>query len=401
MAAVTLEEVTKVYPNGQEAVHELDLAIADGEFLVLVGPSGCGKSTALRMVAGLEDITSGTVQIGERVVNDLPAKDRDVAMVFQNYALYPHMTVAQNIGFALKLRGEPKSQIAERVHGAARTLQLEDWLDRKPAQLSGGQRQRVAMGRAIVRDPAVFLLDEPLSNLDAKLRVQMRAEIARLQRDLKTTTIYVTHDQVEAMTMGDRVAVMREGRLQQVAEPEELYERPCNVFVGAFIGSPSMNLLEGRIDIQGGGAVLTLGQHRLDLPAAVLAALPSLRSYDGRDLVVGIRPEVLSDGASTGDGAGATLRAQVELREALGGELILHLRTAVRPAVTEDTMHVAADVDSAAIEALEKSASHGETLVVAKFDGRSRVRMGDTVDVAVDVERLHFFDPASGEALAR
>ena len=390
MAAVTLEEVTKVYPNGQEAVHELDLAIADGEFLVLVGPSGCGK-----------DITSGTVQIGDRVVNELPAKDRDVAMVFQNYALYPHMTVAQNIGFALKLRGEAKSQIAERVRGAARTLQLEDWLDRKPAQLSGGQRQRVAMGRAIVRDPAVFLLDEPLSNLDAKLRVQMRAEIARIQRDLETTTIYVTHDQVEAMTMGDRVAVMREGRLQQVAEPEELYEHPCNVFVGAFIGSPSMNLLEGRIDVEGDGAVLTLGQHRLDLPAAVLAALPSLRSYDGRDLVVGIRPEVLSDGASIGDGAGAKLRAQVELREALGGELILHLRTAVRPAVTEDTMHVAADVDSAAIEALEKSASHGETLIIAKFDGRSRVRMGDTVDVAVDVERLHFFDPASGEALAR
>ncbi|MCU1488057.1 MAG: transporter ATP-binding protein, partial [Actinomycetia bacterium] len=244
MAAVTLEQVNKVYATGAHAITDLDLDVADGEFLVLVGPSGCGKSTALRMIAGLEDITSGTLRIGDQVVNDLPPKDRDIAMVFQNYALYPHMTVAQNIGFALKLAGRPKAEINQRVAAAAATLQLEPWLDRKPGQLSGGQRQRVAMGRAIVREPAVFLMDEPLSNLDAKLRVQMRAVVARLQRDLKTTTVYVTHDQVEAMTMGDRVAVLRDGRLLQVDAPETLYERPADLFVAAFIGSPAMNLLD-------------------------------------------------------------------------------------------------------------------------------------------------------------
>jgi len=275
LAAVTMDKVTKVYPNGVAAVADLDLAVEDGEFLVLVGPSGCGKSTALRMVAGLESITAGEMRIGDRVVNDLPPKERDIAMVFQNYALYPHMTVEQNIGFALKLAKLPKDEIQKRVREAARTLQLEDWMQRKPGQLSGGQRQRVAMGRAIVRDPAVFLMDEPLSNLDAKLRVQMRAEIAKLQRDLKTTTIYVTHDQVEAMTMGDRVAVMRDGRLQQVAAPEELYANPANLFVAAFIGSPSMNLLEATVVVSGPGASVSLGEQSLAIPAAVLEDRPS------------------------------------------------------------------------------------------------------------------------------
>ncbi len=267
MAGVTMDKVTKVYPNGVAAVIDLDLDIAEGEFLVLVGPSGCGKSTALRMVAGLETITSGELRIGDRVVNDLPPKERDIAMVFQNYALYPHMTVEQNIGFALKLAKLPKDEIRERVLNAAKVLQLEEWLDRKPGQLSGGQRQRVAMGRAIVRDPSVFLMDEPLSNLDAKLRAQTRAEIASLQRSLGTTTIYVTHDQIEAMTMGDRVAVMRDGRLQQVDEPEVLYAEPSNLFVAAFIGSPSMNLLEGTVAISGDGATVSLGEQSLHVPA--------------------------------------------------------------------------------------------------------------------------------------
>ncbi|MDQ2650318.1 MAG: sn-glycerol-3-phosphate ABC transporter ATP-binding protein UgpC, partial [Actinomycetota bacterium] len=298
MATVTLEQLTKIYPNGHVGVRDLDLEIADGEFLVLVGPSGCGKSTALRMVAGLEDITSGVLRIGDTQVNDLPPKDRDVAMVFQNYALYPHMTVAQNIGFALKLRGMRKAEIDAAVREAARTLQLEEWLDRKPGQLSGGQRQRVAMGRAIVRDPAVFLMDEPLSNLDAKLRVQVRGEIARLQRELKTTTLYVTHDQVEAMTMGDRVAVLRDGTLQQVAEPEVLYREPTNLFVGAFIGSPSMNLLHGRIERRSGDVVVSLGSTVLTVPPATLAARPALAGFDGQDVVVGIRPEALTDAPS-------------------------------------------------------------------------------------------------------
>jgi multiple sugar transport system ATP-binding protein len=399
MASVTFDEVTKVYPNGFTAVSDLDLDVSDGEFLVLVGPSGCGKSTALRMVAGLEDISSGTLHIGDRVVNDLPPRERDIAMVFQNYALYPHMTVAQNIGFALKLQRQPKDVIAERVHEAARTLRLEQWLDRKPGQLSGGQRQRVAMGRAIVRDPAVFLMDEPLSNLDARLRVQMRTEIARLQRDLKTTTIYVTHDQVEAMTMGDRVAVMRDGQLRQVAPPEVLYEDPDDIFVAAFIGSPSMNLLEASLAVDD-DVTVSLGSQELVLPPAVLEQRPALRAYDGRSVVLGIRPELLSDPAlRDGDSRPeTTLRTEVELREALGSEMLLHLRTDARPAITDDTRDVAADVDDAAIEALERQAHHG-VLLVAKFDPRTRARVGDAIDAVVDVERLHFFDADTGLAI--
>jgi multiple sugar transport system ATP-binding protein len=397
VASVTLEQATKVYPNGHVGVRDLDLEIADGEFLVLVGPSGCGKSTALRMVAGLEEITDGVMRIGDTVVNDLPPKDRDIAMVFQNYALYPHMTVAQNIGFALKLAGRPKDEIRERVAEAARTLELEEWLHRKPGQLSGGQRQRVAMGRAIVRNPAVFLMDEPLSNLDAKLRVQMRAEIARLQRELGTTTIYVTHDQIEAMTMGDRVAVMRDGMLQQVDDPERLYAHPKNLFVAAFIGSPSMNLVEGTLALEGEAPSVVLGDQRLTLPASLLAERPALKGRDGQEVVVGMRPEHLTD-PDPGSGV-QHLTATVELREALGSELLLHLRTNMRPAVTEATKVVAADVDEEAVAALHRQASAGEAMVVARFDTRSHARVGDTVEVAVDTERLHFFDPETGDAI--
>jgi len=401
-----MERVTKVYPNGVAAVSDLDLDIQDGEFLVLVGPSGCGKSTALRMVAGLEHITSGTLRIGERVVNDLPPKARDIAMVFQNYALYPHMTVEQNIGFALKLAKVPKDEIRKRVHNAAKTLQLEEWLGRKPAQLSGGQRQRVAMGRAIVRDPAVFLMDEPLSNLDAKLRVQMRAEIARLQRSLGTTTVYVTHDQVEAMTMGDRVAVLRDGILQQISEPEKLYAEPANLFVAAFIGSPSMNLLEATVrlgDGAEGAAEVDLGEQSLTVPAEVLADNPRLREFDGQQVVVGIRPEHIYD-AALADGRidasdGARLHAELELREALGSELVMHLRTQAQRALTDDTRS-AADADDAVLEELERQVEAGEALLVARFDARSRARIGDRVELAIDTSQLHFFDPATGQRLS-
>ena len=405
MAAVTMDHVTKVYDNGFQAVTDLDLTVEDGEFLVLVGPSGCGKSTALRMVAGLEEITEGELRIGDRVVNDLPPKERDIAMVFQNYALYPHMTVAQNIGFALKLAKLPRAEIDERVHEAAKKLQLEDWLDRKPGQLSGGQRQRVAMGRAIVRDPAVFLMDEPLSNLDAKLRVQMRAEIARLQRQLGTTTIYVTHDQVEAMTMGDRVAVLRDGFLQQVAPPEVLYAEPANLFVAAFIGSPSMNLLEGTFHLgadagSGGGARVSLGEQDLAVPASLVEDRPGLRAFDGKPVVVGIRPEHLWDTSQGGDRSGrdtgARLHATVELREALGSELLVHLRTEARVAITDETRTAAADVDEAAIADLERQAAHGHALIVARFESHSRARIGDVLDVGVETDQLHLFDPETG-----
>ena len=300
MATVSLDDVNKVYDNGFQAIYDLSLDIAESEFLVLVGPSGCGKSTALRMVAGLESITSGELRIGDRVVNDVEPKDRDIAMVFQNYALYPHMTVFDNIGFALKLARVPKPEIDSRVRKAAAILELEPYLDRKPGQLSGGQRQRVAMGRAIVRQPAAFLMDEPLSNLDAKLRVQMRAEIARLQRDLAVTTIYVTHDQVEAMTMGDRVAVLKDGYLQQVDTPQNLYDEPTNVFVAAFIGSPSMNLYEGELTLNGENSV-QIGPQRVALPAELLSKRPALQNYGGQRVVVGIRPEDFEDAAIATD----------------------------------------------------------------------------------------------------
>jgi multiple sugar transport system ATP-binding protein len=317
MAEVSLDDVSKVYPDGTRAVDQMNLEIADGEFMVLVGPSGCGKTTALRMVAGLEEISEGTVRIGDRIVNDLTPRERDIAMVFQSYALYPHLSVYDNIAFSLRLHKVPKAEIDKRVRDAARILDLEPFLKRKPKALSGGQRQRVAMGRAIVRQPSAFLMDEPLSNLDAKLRVQMRAEISELQRNLGVTTIYVTHDQVEAMTMGDRVAVMRKGELQQAAEPQELYDHPVNLFVAGFIGSPAMNMLEAKLQRDDGTMKVVTGSQEIALGQETLTQRPALRGYEGREIVLGIRPEDLEDSRLAGETAlGGTLEATVTLREA-------------------------------------------------------------------------------------
>jgi len=377
MATVTLDKVNKVYPNGFHAIHDLDLEIKDTEFPVLVGPSGCGKSTALRMIAGLEEISAGDLSIGERVVNDVEPKDRDIAMVFQNYALYPHMSVRDNIGFSLKLAKTPKAEINQRVEEAARILELTEQLDRKPGQLSGGQRQRVAMGRAIVRQPSAFLMDEPLSNLDAKLRVQMRAEIAKLQRDLEVTTVYVTHDQVEAMTMGDRVAVLKDGYLQQVDSPQNLYDRPANVFVAAFIGSPSMNLYEATLQ----GSTLTLGSQTVSLPDSLFEARPALRGFDGKSVIVGIRPEDLEDAAlAPAEKNSSTITAEVSLTEALGSEIIVHF-----------------GLDAARVDAGDPDAVDdlGEDAAVGRFDPRSAVSIGESVEIAVNGRNLHFFDPQS------
>jgi multiple sugar transport system ATP-binding protein len=345
VAEVVFDEVSKVYPDGTKAVSGLSLDVGDGEFIVLVGPSGCGKTTALRMVAGLEEISTGVLRIGERVVNHVPSRDRDIAMVFQSYALYPHLSVYDNIAFGLKVKKVPKDEIQRRVRNAAEVLGLEEFLKRKPRALSGGQRQRVAMGRAIVREPAAFLMDEPLSNLDAKLRVQMRAEVSRLQRDLGTTTIYVTHDQVEAMTMGDRVAVMRKGELLQVADPQTLYDRPVNLFVGGFIGSPAMNMLEATVTRQNGGLAVDVGKQHLRLDEETLANRPALRSYEGRTIILGIRPEELEEASLEPDTPpDHRLRGVVELREALGSELMVHFTVeGTRAALTEDVKELAHD----------------------------------------------------------
>jgi multiple sugar transport system ATP-binding protein len=392
VADVTLSEVGKVYADGTRAVTGLNLQIADGEFLVLVGPSGCGKTTALRMVAGLEDISEGEVRIGERVVNRVPSRDRDVAMVFQSYALYPHLTVRDNIGFGLQLRKVPKDEINRRVAEAAQVLGLEDHLGRKPRNLSGGQRQRVAMGRAIVREPQAFLMDEPLSNLDAKLRVQMRAEIARIQRRLGVTTIYVTHDQVEAMTLGDRVAVMRKGLLQQVDHPQVLYDHPVNLFVAGFIGSPAMNLLGGRVEEADGSIGFVVGSHRITAPPALLERRPALRSYVGREVVVGIRPEDIEDAALVrAEAAGNRLTSTVDLVESMGSEVLVHFRLDAPTVVTEDTKELAHDVGEPA--AMQPAA---ETVVVARFGPRTRAQEGGLVEAVVDAEHIHVFDPESG-----
>nr|WP_221308551.1 sn-glycerol-3-phosphate ABC transporter ATP-binding protein UgpC [Nocardiopsis mwathae] len=390
--------VSKTYPDGTSAVSGLDLDIGDGEFLVLVGPSGCGKSTALRMVAGLEEITAGTLTIGDRVVNRTPARDRDVAMVFQSYALYPHLSVRDNIGFGLQLRKRPKAEIKARVEEAAATLGLTEHLDRRPRNLSGGQRQRVAMGRAIVRNPKAFLMDEPLSNLDAKLRVQMRAEISRIQRDLGVTTVYVTHDQVEAMTLGDRVAVLKKGVLQQVAPPQELYERPANIFVAGFIGSPAMNLLQGRLESGGpedGGARLVLGGQTLDVPAATVRER-GLDPFVGREIAVGIRPEDMEDAELSADADGAVLDSTTDLVEALGSELLVHFRLDAPPVVTEDTRELARDV-GADVDA-DAAAGTG-TDITARFSPRSPTATGRPVRVRVDTARLYFFDPETGAGI--
>ena len=383
MATVSLDSVNKIYDNGFHAVHDLSLEVADGEFMVLVGPSGCGKTTALRMVAGLEDISSGTLRIGARVVNDLSPKDRDIAMVFQNYALYPHMSVAENIGFALKLRKVPKDKLDAQVKETAEILGLTEWLDRKPGQLSGGQRQRVAMGRAIVREPSVFLMDEPLSNLDAKLRVQMRAEVSRIQRRIGVATIYVTHDQVEAMTMGDRVAVMRAGVLQQVDNPQVLYDHPDNIFVAAFIGSPAMNLYEATLGE--GARSLQLGSQQVDLPDTVALAHPGLAAYGGKEIVIGLRPEHLP--AATADAAGPTLAGDVDLVEALGSELVIHFTIDAKRVIAEGAQ--AADAEAAAIS--------GEG--VARVDPKTPAKAGDRISFAVDTDGIQFFDPQTGAAI--
>ncbi|NTE99987.1 ABC transporter ATP-binding protein [Agrobacterium tumefaciens] len=372
MAGIALSNINKIYGNSFHALHDLSFDIKDGEFMVFVGPSGCGKSTALRMIAGLETITSGELRIGDKVVNDVDPKDRDIAMVFQSYALYPHKTVRENIAFPLLMAGLPKTEIANRVEEAARILELTNLLDRKPALLSGGQRQRVAMGRAIVRKPAAFLMDEPLSNLDAKLRVQMRAEIARIQRKLNVTTIYVTHDQVEAMTMGDRVAVMKGGVLQQVDTPQNLYSRPDNAFVAAFIGSPSMNLYDATLH----GSMLTLGSNSFQIPDRVFQERPNLVGSSNRRVVIGIRPEHMNDAALKP--SSAEISAPVTLVEALGSESMVHLNI--------DAPWVdAGDPDAVQDIADEKAA-------VARFSPKSTVRVGDNARISIDAEEIHFFD---------
>ena len=383
MATVDMDKINKVYENGFHAVKDFSLDVAEGEFMVLVGPSGCGKTTALRMVAGLEDITSGILRIGGKVVNDETPKERDIAMVFQNYALYPHMTVAENIGFALKLRKLPKDQIAAKVKETAEILGLTEWLNRKPGQLSGGQRQRVAMGRAIVREPSVFLMDEPLSNLDAKLRVQMRAEVQRIQRRINVATLYVTHDQVEAMTMGDRVAVMRSGVLQQVDHPQHLYDHPDNLFVAAFIGSPAMNLYDASLT-EDAGAV-RIGSQELPLPTVCREGHPGLARFANKKIVVGLRPEHLP--AAIDGSTGPLLTGNVDLVEALGSELMIHF--------TIDARRVRAE--GATSEDEDATAHSGEG--VARVEPGTRVKVGDKLTFAVKGEGMQFFDPGTEQAI--
>jgi multiple sugar transport system ATP-binding protein len=388
MADIQLDKLTKVYTDGTKAVTDFDLEVADGEFVVFVGPSGCGKTTALRMIAGLEPITDGTVRIGGEVVNTLPPKDRDVAMVFQNYALYPHMSAYDNMAFALKMRRIGKAEIDRRVTRAARTLGLSDVLKKKPRTLSGGQRQRVAMGRAIVREPQAFLMDEPLSNLDAKLRVEMRAEIARIQRDLGVTTVYVTHDQIEAMTMGDRVCVLRGGLLQQVASPQELYDRPANLFVAEFIGSPAMNLVRGRLS----GGQVQFGSRSLDVPDAVLSARSGLRDYEGKEVVLGIRPEDLGDAAFARNGE-ARLTVEVEIREDMGSEVFAHFVVDAQPVESQEVLEAMEEEDVP--EAVHARMRRGVPFI-ARLERGTAARENASLELAVDTSRLHFFDAESG-----
>ncbi len=394
MAAITMEGVGKVYPGGTRAITDVNLEINDGEFVVLVGPSGCGKSTLLRMIAGLEEITEGAISIGDQVVNDVPPKDRNIAMVFQNYALYPHMSVFDNMAFGLKLRKMPKEEINRLVQEAAKVLEITEYLDRKPKALSGGQRQRVAMGRAIVREPAAFLMDEPLSNLDAKLRVQMRSELGALHARLKTTTVYVTHDQVEAMTMGDRVAVMRKGILQQADTPRELYDRPLNLFVAGFIGSPSMNFIYADLEGEGDQLRVNFDGETLVVQDAVLKAKPTLAGYSGKQVVLGMRPESfeMSTALNSYDEK-HTMSASVELVEQLGSEAYLHFHRGVPPVVTPDIAELLAD------EGADPSTLGETTKFVARVNPDFAPRPGDDVKLVIDTTKLAFFDKETGMAI--
>ena len=393
MAEITLENATRRFPDGTVGVDALNLEIADGEFMVLVGPSGSGKSTALRMIAGLEEISSGNIRIGDKVVNDLPPRDRDIAMVFQNYALYPHMTVFENMAFGLKLRDVSKEQIQTRVEEAADLLDIRDYLHRKPKQLSGGQRQRVAMGRAIVREPAAFLMDEPLSNLDAKLRVQMRIEIERLHRRLNTTTVYVTHDQVEAVTMADRVAVLRGGRLQQVDSPQRLYDHPVNVFVAGFIGSPAMNMASASLEMSGGQALVSFAGHKLTIPLT-----DELKSRIGQEVILGIRPEDFEDpDLVAGNTSTDLIEVETTLVETLGAETVTYFEVASPKVQIQDTMDLEADKRRGV--PAHKPSKEGHSIFTARLNPRTTISEGQRVKLGVDLERLYFFDPETGENL--
>ncbi|GAA2592360.1 sn-glycerol-3-phosphate ABC transporter ATP-binding protein UgpC [Actinomadura fulvescens] len=397
MAKIVLDEIDKIYSGGVKAVDSLDLEIRDGEFMVLVGPSGCGKSTALRMIAGLEEISGGKISIGDQVVNDLAPKDRDIAMVFQNYALYPHMTVEQNLAFGLKLRGIPKSEIKQKVLEAAKMLGLEPYLSRKPAALSGGQRQRVAMGRAIVRQPQAFLMDEPLSNLDAKLRVSMRASLSQLHERLGVTTVYVTHDQVEAMTLGDRVCVLREGRLQQVDTPQRLFDNPVNLFVAGFIGSPAMNFVSAELGRGDGGAQVSFAGYTLPVPDALLADKPGLDGYIGKSIILGIRPSDFEDAAHAKPDW-APLAARSSVTEELGSEINVIFTIDAPPVEHKDTVDLAEDAAEGEAD-MTIPLIENKALWTARVNARSHVRPGQDIELAVDTRRLHFFDPASGLAI--
>jgi len=403
VAEITLESLTKVYPDGTRAVTDLDLEVGSGEFVVFVGPSGCGKTTALRMIAGLETISSGQVVLDGQVINDLPPKDRDIAMVFQNYALYPHMNAAKNMGFPLKMRGLAQREIDVRVSEAARVLGLTDTLHKKPRTLSGGQRQRVAMGRAIVRNPQAFLMDEPLSNLDAKLRVEMRAEISRIQRDLGVTTIYVTHDQTEALTMGDRVAVMRNGVLQQVAVPKELYARPRNLFVAEFIGSPAMNLVTAGLERDDGQLSVAFGSHRLRLDPATLARHPGLSRYEGKNVVLGIRPEDIEDAAVLGESdPERALSVVCDIREDMGSEVVVRFNVDADPAATREVVEALAveDVEDEEARLAAEWARGAGVVFVARLERTTEARERQPLTVRVDVTQLHFFDPETGARIS-
>jgi multiple sugar transport system ATP-binding protein len=399
MAEIVFDHVTKVFDDGTVAVNDLNLTVEDGSLMVLVGPSGCGKTTSLRMVAGLERVTSGELRIGDRVVNNVAPKDRDIAMVFQNYALYPHMTVFENMAFGLRLRHVPKSEVNERVEDTAKFLELFDLLRRKPAQLSGGQRQRVAMGRAIVREPKAFLMDEPLSNLDAKLRVSMRSEISRLQRDLAVTTVFVTHDQIEAMTMGDTVAVLRLGILQQVASPQTLYRRPVNLFVAGFIGSPAMNMVNATIRSDGADRLQAeIGEHLLTIDPALVAARPAVRRYVDEPVIMGVRPGDLEDASLHPDApADQRIKTVVDLREDMGSEILVHFTIDVPPVVTDDLKELALEHGETE-ESLEKEQPK-HTTFIASFDADSTAAEGDRIEVQVDTRGLHFFDPETRVAI--